>query len=114
MGISKKVKRIIWAVGGVALIVGLNYGRHEANGFRNLFSYNYWYMRTTGIETYKASSRYFMRGSRDHKDVCFTFDDGPHVKGAPLILDALKSEGVKATFFVVGSVVKLHPDLVKR
>lgn len=43
-----------------------------------------------------------------------TFDDGPSEKVTPKILDILKEENVKATFFVVGKHVKEHPELVKR
>lgn len=43
-----------------------------------------------------------------------TFDDGPTLKATSRILDILKSEDVKATFFVVGKHVKEHPELVKR
>lgn len=43
-----------------------------------------------------------------------TFDDGPTLKATPYILDILKEENVKATFFVIGKYVKNHPDLVKR
>ena len=32
-----------------------------------------------------------------------TFDDGPHVKNTPKVLDALDKHNIKATFFVVGS-----------
>ncbi len=40
--------------------------------------------------------------------IYLTFDDGPHVTNTDKILDILKSEGVKATFFVVG----VGPDRV--
>ena len=43
-----------------------------------------------------------------------TFDDGPTTKATSKILDILKAEDVKATFFVVGKLVKENPDLVKR
>ena len=43
-----------------------------------------------------------------------TFDDGPTLKATAKILDILKEENVKATFFVVGKHVKEHPELVKR
>jgi peptidoglycan/xylan/chitin deacetylase (PgdA/CDA1 family) len=46
--------------------------------------------------------------------VYLTFDDGPHPQHTPRILDALRASGVKATFFVLGSVVDQHPDLVRR
>lgn len=43
-----------------------------------------------------------------------TFDDGPSKKVTESILDTLKKEDVKATFFVLGSRVELYPELVKR
>ena len=48
------------------------------------------------------------------KIVYLTFDDGPSKTVTPLILDLLKQENIKATFFVLGSRVELNPDLVKR
>ena len=36
------------------------------------------------------------------RGACLTFDDGPDPDGTPLVLDALDSAGVRATFFVVG------------
>ena len=49
----------------------------------------------------------------DTKRVFLTFDDGPS-KVTPQILDTLKQEDVKATFFLLGSRVELYPDIVKR
>ena len=43
-----------------------------------------------------------------------TFDDGPSTTITPQILDTLKEKNVKATFFVIGSYAKSHPELVKR
>lgn len=50
----------------------------------------------------------------DEKKAYLTFDDGPTTKATGKILDVLKQENVKATFFVVGKHVKEHPELVKR
>lgn len=46
--------------------------------------------------------------------VAFTFDDGPDPKTTPKVLATLKEYGVKATFFLIGSKVKQHPQLVKK
>lgn len=53
-------------------------------------------------------------GSLDQKVVALTFDDGPDVEFTTAILDVLRSEGVPATFFVVGTNVIQHPDLAIR
>lgn len=47
------------------------------------------------------------------KCVAITFDDGPGAHTGRL-LDILASEGVAATFYVVGPNVDAHPDLVRR
>jgi peptidoglycan/xylan/chitin deacetylase (PgdA/CDA1 family) len=46
--------------------------------------------------------------------VSITFDDGPNPDATPLILDVLKREDVKATFFVLGRHADRWPALVKR
>lgn len=48
------------------------------------------------------------------KRVFLTFDDGPSQTVTPKVLDTLKSEKIKATFFLLGSRVELEPDIVKR
>ena len=50
----------------------------------------------------------------EEKVAYLTFDDGPSKTVTPLILDLLKEEKIKATFFVLGSRVELYPELVKR
>jgi peptidoglycan/xylan/chitin deacetylase (PgdA/CDA1 family) len=45
-------------------------------------------------------------------EVVLTFDDGPSPKDTRAILAALAKECTKATFFVVGSMVLEHPDLL--
>lgn len=46
--------------------------------------------------------------------VALTFDDGPHPRYTPIILDILAEQGIKATFFVVGENAEYHPELIKR
>jgi peptidoglycan/xylan/chitin deacetylase (PgdA/CDA1 family) len=49
----------------------------------------------------------------DH-EVVLTFDDGPLPPYTTRILDTLASECVKATFFMVGRMVRGYPSLVRR
>ncbi len=46
--------------------------------------------------------------------IALTFDDGPHPRYTPQILDILKKYDVHATFFLIGENVELYPDLAKR
>ena len=48
------------------------------------------------------------------KKVSLTFDDGPHPKLTPMILDILKEYGIHATFFLVGENAERYPEIVKR
>ena len=50
----------------------------------------------------------------ESKIAYLTFDDGPSKNVTPQILDLLKKENIKATFFVLGTNVKKNPDIVKR
>jgi len=43
-----------------------------------------------------------------------SFDDGPHPRITPLVLDELKRYGAKATFFCIGKNVAAYPDIYKR
>ena len=52
--------------------------------------------------------------NQNEKVAYLTFDDGPTSTITPKILDILKEEDVKATFFVIGKSVKAHPAIVKR
>ena len=50
---------------------------------------------------------------RDH-EIVLTFDDGPLPPSTARILDTLRAECVKATFFVLGNMAKAHPKLLRR
>ena len=52
--------------------------------------------------------------SSEEKRVFLTFDDGPTTTVTPLILDLLKEQNIKATFFVLGGQARRNPDLIKR
>jgi peptidoglycan/xylan/chitin deacetylase (PgdA/CDA1 family) len=45
--------------------------------------------------------------------VAITFDDGPHEKLTPPLLEVLDTLGVKASFFLVGSMAEKNPELVR-
>ena len=46
--------------------------------------------------------------------IALTFDDGPHPRYTPRLLDGLKERGVKATFFVVGKHIPEREDIIRR
>jgi len=48
------------------------------------------------------------------KLVALTFDDGPHPEHTSRLLDVLRSERVRATFFVLGTQAEKNPDVLLR
>jgi len=51
----------------------------------------------------------------DGKKVAYlTFDDGPSTNNTPKVLDILKQNNIKATFFLIGENAEANKDLVKR
>lgn len=49
----------------------------------------------------------------DSNSVYLTFDDGPDIETTPWVLDLLKRENIKATFFCIGQNIEKHPSLFK-
>ncbi|MBP0651332.1 polysaccharide deacetylase family protein, partial [Mycobacterium tuberculosis] len=48
------------------------------------------------------------------KEVVLTFDDGPMPRNTERTLDALAAECTKATFFIVGTMAKAHPETLRK
>lgn len=74
---------------------------------------NLFFKSTAKIKNSPIQSLNYICESNE-KIAYLTFDDGPTSKMTPKILDILKSEDIKATFFVVGKQVANNPDIVKR
>ncbi len=50
----------------------------------------------------------------DGQFIAMTFDDGPSAKLTPHLLDILKERQMHVTFFILGEMVKQHPEILKR
>jgi peptidoglycan/xylan/chitin deacetylase (PgdA/CDA1 family) len=48
----------------------------------------------------------------DKKELCLTFDDGPHPDSTPRILDILEAQNLKAIFFCNGQAAEKYPGLM--
>ena len=57
---------------------------------------------------------YSFAGGTEKPRIALTFDDGPHPRYTPEILDILKEYGVSATFFSIGSNAENYPHLIER
>ena len=67
-------------------------------------------VKTPKLLTYLFSSLIW-KIPNDNKTVYLTFDDGPTENVTRKILEVLKNEKVKASFFCVGKNVEKYPDL---
>lgn len=65
------------------------------------------------VEYLKNLDSYFL-GDTSKKEIYLTFDAGYEAGFMPEILQALKKHNVKATFFVVGTLIKSDPDVIKQ
>lgn len=81
-------------------------------------SLDHWLVRQTTRPSFVHWVERFSRrmpvrqGPLQRAEVSLTFDDGPHPRWTPAILDALERADAKATFFVVGQAVDAHPEIV--
>ena len=64
------------------------------------------------IAEIEAKEKKINKGSE--KVAYLTFDDGPSRIVTPMILDILNEYNIKATFFVLGSMVDQNPDILQR
>lgn len=61
-----------------------------------------------------AAADLYGTGSRASACIALTFDDGPDPQLTPRLLDLLASEGVRATFYLVGEAVVAAPAIAAR
>lgn len=66
------------------------------------------------LPTHAARIVYSFAGGTAKPRIALTFDDGPHPRYTPQILDILGEYGVSATFFSVGSNAENYPHLIRR
>ncbi len=55
----------------------------------------------------------YRKNENEYMKIALTFDDGPHPRYTPRILDVLDQYGIKATFFVVGVNAVNYPDAME-
>jgi peptidoglycan/xylan/chitin deacetylase (PgdA/CDA1 family) len=54
-----------------------------------------------------------VRGNQERAEMALTFDCGASGVPTPAILDALRAEGVRSTFFLTGDWASKYPDLTR-
>jgi polysaccharide deacetylase family sporulation protein PdaB len=74
------------------------------------------------LQRLSPETKEYWTGSKDiiwnvntqEKVIALTFDDGPSLTFTPQILDILKKNKVKATFFVIANEATKYPEIVRR
>jgi len=61
----------------------------------------------------KIFARVVKHGSGCRSEVAITFDDGPNQELTPKIMELFEQFGMRATFFVTGKAVELHPEIIR-
>lgn len=67
---------------------------------------------------YYIGSNFFIKivckANTDKKEIAISFDDGPAVKYTPGILQVLKDENIKASFFCIGNRIAGNENILKQ
>ncbi len=67
---------------------------------------------------YYIGSNFFIKiicsANTDKKEIAISFDDGPAVNYTPQLLQVLKAENVKATFFCIGNRIAGNENIIKQ
>ena len=115
MRLSKPVTVSIIIVGVTLAVYSIEAVRvrGEAGGLSKSITPAYWVDRATGKDLFNPEKRIWYKGVRERKEVCITFDDGPHPLSCRSLLATLQEKKVPAVFFVVGKQVDGNPDLVR-
>ncbi|CZR98109.1 MULTISPECIES: polysaccharide deacetylase family protein [Clostridioides] len=102
------MKKVIWGICICLLsLVGVYTYNHNQDNLKETYS-----LSDSKISDYEDVI--IKKGNDDEKVIALTFDDGPDEVFTPQVLDILKKNDVKATFFVVGEKVEYNKKLLKR
>lgn len=75
---------------------------------------SYSYSSDKGRKYYEESGQIVWEVNTNEKIVALTFDDGPHKKYTPEILNLLNKYQAKATFFILGQNAEKNPEVILR
>ncbi len=69
---------------------------------------------TFSLNAYSVGTSVYHKHSGEGMYIAVTFDDGPHPKKTPKILDLLAEYNIHATFFTVGQNIEYYAEAAKR
>jgi peptidoglycan-N-acetylglucosamine deacetylase len=65
-------------------------------------------------KVFQGTTIYQAKLQSNEKVIALTFDDGPSPKNTAQVLEILKKNNIKATFFMIGQMVKEYPKVAKQ
>lgn len=81
-------------------------------------AFNLFFKKMNWVKTHKLISylfpKYVWKIPNSEKKIYLTFDDGPIPIVTEWVLEILKSENIKATFFCIGENIQKHPKIFQR
>lgn len=103
---------------GLVLTLALGGIAWQANQTRKVpldraLSPAYWVRHWRGQDQYDPGTALLEHGNPQYKEVALTIDDGPDPVLGPQVAAVLHARGVAATFFLVGTRVKQHPEVAR-
>lgn len=115
---QRRIKRIIVLTITIAVVFSLvNLIKYASCGIKNAFrKENQTAVMTVYPEKPEAEPRLDTAIKKnDNVKTCYlTFDDGPTLSVTPRILDILRRYDVKATFFMVGTLIENNKSMARR
>lgn len=72
-----------------------------------------WVRHWQGRDRFDAQNALLEQGDPSVREIALTIDDGPDPRFGPAIADLLHRRGVPATFFLVGTRVRAHPEIAR-
>lgn len=117
--VNQMTRRLLGTLRGTETITDVGEGEivnvdeTRADGARSITLDKDGYLHAT-YESFPEFPTLYHQGAGGEHQVALTFDDGPDPKWTPRILDVLKENGVRATFFLVGVNAEKYPGLVRR
>ncbi len=94
------------------LSLGAN-GNYQPKLFNEMPEYLLGFKKTVEEQAVKFPEFFYLSSPEQERTVALTFDDGPDSVNTPIILEILKKEGIKATFFLLGQNIIKYPEIVK-
>lgn len=66
------------------------------------------------MKTFLPRNRFLVSMPEKERTVYLTFDDGPDPVQTERVLESLRKNNIKATFFVIGEKVSQHPEIFRK